>query len=67
MSLTELALQFCLSRWYATSTIIGATTMAQLKEDLAPFMEGAPMLPPDALAEIDAVHISEGRDPIISM
>ena len=27
VSLTELALGFCLSRWYATSTIIGATTL----------------------------------------
>lgn len=27
VSLTELSLAWCLSRWYATSTIIGATTM----------------------------------------
>ena len=67
VSLTELALLFCLSRWYATSTIIGATTMAQLREDLAPFFEGAPALPAEALADIDAVHISQGRDPIISI
>lgn len=58
VSLTELSLSFCLSRWYNTSTIIGATTLAQLEETLAPFMEGAPALPQEVLQEIDAVHIS---------
>ena len=28
---TQLALAFCRSRWFVASTIIGATTMAQLK------------------------------------
>lgn len=58
VSLTELALGFCLSRWYAASTLIGATTMEQLKEDLEPFMEGATPLPKEALVEIDRVHMS---------
>jgi aryl-alcohol dehydrogenase-like predicted oxidoreductase len=34
---TELALAWCHSRWFVASTIIGATTMAQLKENLASF------------------------------
>ena len=59
VSLTELSLAFCLSRWYATSTIIGATTMEQLAEDMAPFMEGAKPLPIECLKEIDQVHIDK--------
>eukprot|EP00741_Cyanophora_paradoxa_P022697 tig00021494_g21919.t1 len=30
-----MALQFCISRWFCTSTIIGATRMDQLKENLS--------------------------------
>ena len=57
VSLTELSLAFCLSRWYATSTLIGATTMEQLKEDILPFLEDATPLPKEALEDIDEVHI----------
>ncbi len=31
MTPTELALAWCYSRWFVTSTIIGATTLDQLK------------------------------------
>lgn len=57
VSLTYLSLAFCLSRWYATSTIIGATTVEQLEEDLKPFAEGAEKLSNAALGEIDAIHL----------
>jgi len=31
---TQLALQFCKNRWFCTSTIIGATTLEQLKQNI---------------------------------
>ena len=37
MSCTEMALAFCRSRWFVTSSIIGATTMEQLEENIAAF------------------------------
>ena len=66
VSLTELSLAFCLSRWYNTSTIIGATTLAQLKENLAPFAEGAQPLSEACLSEIDDVHL-DCQNPICTM
>jgi aryl-alcohol dehydrogenase-like predicted oxidoreductase len=48
------ALNFCKSRWYVGSTIIGATTLEQLREDCAAF-EGED-LAEEVLAEIDAIH-----------
>ena len=35
LSLVQLALGYVKSRWYLGATIIGATTMAQLEEDIA--------------------------------
>jgi len=35
LSLVTLALAFVRQRWFVTSTIIGATTLTQLKENLA--------------------------------
>ena len=57
MSPTQLALAFCYNRWGVTSTIIGATSMAQLEENLAAW-EGRPGAPEWAgiQAEIDAIH-----------
>lgn len=49
-----LALAFVRSRWFCASTIIGATTMGQLKEDID--AEGID-LERDILAEIDAIHL----------
>lgn len=37
LSLTALALAFVKSRWFVASTIIGATTLDQLKENIAAF------------------------------
>jgi len=42
------------SRWFVTSTIIGASSLAQLQETLPATQ--TPM-PPELLAEIDAIHL----------
>jgi aryl-alcohol dehydrogenase-like predicted oxidoreductase len=51
---TQLALAFVYSRWFVASTIIGATTMPQLQENLAAY---AVKLSPEVLAAIDAIHL----------
>ena len=48
-----LALAFVRSRWFVTSTIIGATTLDQLKENID---SARIALNTDTLKEIDAVH-----------
>lgn len=57
MSLAALALQWCQSRWYVTSTIVGATTLQQLKHDIDAFdvyiTQG---LQETVLKQIDAIH-----------
>lgn len=53
MSATTLALAFCKSRWYIPSTIIGATRLDQLKENIDAFDVD---LSQDILDEIDEVH-----------
>lgn len=50
---TTLALAFVRSRWFVASTIIGATTMDQLKENID---SAAVVLSNAVLKEIDAVH-----------
>lgn len=50
---TQLALAFVKSRWFVRSTIIGATTRAQLEENIASFELS---LSADVLAQIDAIH-----------
>lgn len=54
LTLTQLALGFVRSRWFVSSTIIGASSLAQLKETLP-----ATRTPISAelLAEIDAIHL----------
>ncbi|GAB4366583.1 MAG: NADP(H)-dependent aldo-keto reductase [Elainellaceae cyanobacterium] len=49
----QLAIAFVRSRWFVTSTIIGATTMTQLQENL---QSVEITLTDQILAEIDAVH-----------
>jgi aryl-alcohol dehydrogenase (NADP+) len=49
----QLALAFVQSRWFVTSTIIGATTIEQLKENVDSLNV---VLNKQILAEIDAVH-----------
>ena len=53
LSLTQLSLAFVTDRPFVTSNIIGATTMAQLKENID---TAAITLSAEILAEIDAVH-----------
>jgi len=54
LSPTELALGFVYHRWCVGSTIIGATTLAQLKENLA---AARVTLSPEALGEIENIHL----------
>lgn len=54
LSAATLALAFVRSRWFCASTIIGATTMTQLKENID---MGGVELASDVLAEIDAIHL----------
>jgi aryl-alcohol dehydrogenase-like predicted oxidoreductase len=53
MTPATLALAFVRSRWFVTSTIIGATTLDQLKENIGSVQVE---LAPEVLAEIDAIH-----------
>lgn len=54
LTLTQLALGFVRSRWFVASTIIGASSLTQLKETL-PSTQTA--ISPELLAEIDAIHL----------
>ena len=51
---TQLALGFVYNRWCVGSTIVGATTMAQLQENLAARQT---RLSPDILADIERIHL----------
>ena len=50
----QLALAWCYRRWCVASTIIGATTMAQLEENLGAWEV---RLKPAVLEAIDAIHL----------
>jgi aryl-alcohol dehydrogenase-like predicted oxidoreductase len=54
LSPAELALSFVYRRWFVASTIIGATTLAQLQENLDAWDKP---LADEVLAEIEAVHL----------
>lgn len=65
---SQLAIGFVRSREFVKkngSVILGATTMEQLKENLAPF-ENDIMLDEEVLARIDEVHLTS-RDPCCSL
>ncbi|SFV12032.1 aldo/keto reductase [Pseudoduganella namucuonensis] len=53
MTPAQMALAWCYSRWFVASTIIGATTLAQLEQNIDAF---GTVLPPDVVARIDAIH-----------
>ena len=53
ISPATLALAFVNDRWFVGSNIIGATTLEQLREDIA---SADVTLPEDAIAEIDRIH-----------
>ncbi|TWI64525.1 aryl-alcohol dehydrogenase-like predicted oxidoreductase [Pseudoduganella lurida] len=50
---TQMALAWCYSRWFVGSTIIGATTLDQLKENIDAYDT---QLPQQVLEAIDAIH-----------
>ncbi|WUR12141.1 aldo/keto reductase [[Empedobacter] haloabium] len=52
---TQLALAWCYSRWFVASTIIGATTLAQLEENIDAY---SVKLPQHVLEAVDAIHAS---------
>jgi aryl-alcohol dehydrogenase-like predicted oxidoreductase len=51
---TQLALSFVMQRWCVASTIIGATSMAQLQQNIAAYQV---ILSSEILKEIDAIHL----------
>jgi len=51
---TQLALSFVYHRWFVASTIIGATSMLQLKENIDAWQC---TLSPEVLSEIEALHL----------
>ncbi len=50
----EMALSFVYHRWFVTSTIIGATNMNQLKENIGAWEK---RLPEEMLSEIEDIHL----------
>ncbi|MDI1362904.1 aldo/keto reductase [Methylotenera sp.] len=52
---TQLALSFVMHRWSVTSTIVGATSMAQLQENIGAWNT---TLSPEVLQEIDKLHLA---------
>ena len=54
MTLTQMALGFVRSRWFVASTIIGASSLAQLQETLPATLTP---IPDELVAEIDAIHL----------
>ncbi|KAG8370424.1 hypothetical protein BUALT_Bualt14G0115400 [Buddleja alternifolia] len=64
LSLVELALSFARDRPFITSSIIGATTMEQLREDIDAFLTTERPLPPEIMADIENVF-KRYKDPAI--
>ncbi len=54
MSPAQMALSFVMHRWFVTSTIIGATSMAQLQENMGAWEQ---QLSDELLDEIEALHL----------
>jgi aryl-alcohol dehydrogenase-like predicted oxidoreductase len=54
LTLTQLALGFTRSRWFVSSTIIGASSLAQLQETLPATQT---LISAELLSEIDAIHL----------
>ncbi|KXZ41733.1 hypothetical protein GPECTOR_301g817 [Gonium pectorale] len=62
MTASELALAWCKSRWFVGSTIIGATSMEQLKENLLAFDKD---ITDEIAADIQAVY-KKYKDPTVN-
>lgn len=56
MTPAQMALAWCYSRWFVASTVIGATSLAQLKENIDAY---SVTLSPELIAGIDAIHTSQ--------
>ncbi len=54
MTPAQMALSFVYHRWFVTSTIVGATSMAQLKENIAAWDT---KLPIEVMQEIEVLHL----------
>jgi aryl-alcohol dehydrogenase-like predicted oxidoreductase len=52
---TQMALSYVYHRWFVASTIIGATSMAQLKENIGTYEI---VLSDDLIAEIEHIHLT---------
>lgn len=52
---TQLALSFVYHRWFVSSTIIGATSMTQLKENIDAWQTS---LSPEVIQEIEQLHLT---------
>jgi aryl-alcohol dehydrogenase-like predicted oxidoreductase len=55
MTLTEMALAFAYHQWFVTSTIIGATSLDQLKENIEAYNIS---LSKELLGEIEIIHLT---------
>ncbi|KAI3504086.1 hypothetical protein L1887_32630 [Cichorium endivia] len=64
LSPVELALGFVRDRPFMTSTIIGSTSVEQLKEDIDAFLTTERPLPPDVMADIETIF-KRYKDPTI--
>ncbi|KQQ33496.1 aldo/keto reductase [Duganella sp. Leaf126] len=53
MTPAQLALAWCYSRWFVASTIIGATTLAQLQDNIDAY---AVKLSPEVIDQVNAIH-----------
>lgn len=53
MTPAAMAMAWCYSRWFVASTIVGATSLAQLKENIDAY---SLTLPDNVLREIDVIH-----------
>lgn len=62
LSLTQLSLAWCKSRWFIKSTIVGATSVSQLEENINTF---AIDLDESVIAAVDKVY-SRYRDPSVT-
>lgn len=60
----QLALGFARDRPFVTSSIIGATSVDQLKEDIDAFLSTERPLPPELVADIEDVY-KRYRDPTL--
>ncbi|XP_020547883.1 uncharacterized protein LOC105158462 isoform X1 [Sesamum indicum] len=65
LSLVELALGFARDRPFVTSSIIGATTIDQLKEDIDAFLKTERPLPPEVVTDINDIF-KRYKDPAIN-